>query len=102
MLTSEGKKQIILLSIFPALATVFLILRLARKRNPIGPDDWLLCFALLLLYQQAIGCFLCESTQYRTDPVLKLTKRLGAIKGGEGKHMKDLNQDEMTWLLKVN
>lgn len=63
MLASDGKKSIIILSILTPLSTVLLGLRLAKKRNLLGPDDWLLCFALLLLYLQAIGAFLRKDAE---------------------------------------
>ena len=58
MLTSDGKKSIIVLSILTPLSTFFLGLRLRKKRNLIGTDDGLLCFALVLMYLQAAGLFL--------------------------------------------
>lgn len=60
MLTDDGKKSIIILSVITSLSTVFLGLRLSKKRKLLGPDDWLLCSALFLLYLQVIGGFLCE------------------------------------------
>ena len=60
MLTSDGKRSIITLSVLTPLSTIFLGLRLERKRKLIGIDDWLLIFALVLLYLQAVGAFLCE------------------------------------------
>lgn len=61
MLAYDGKKSIIILSILTPLSTVFLALRLSKKRKLIGPDDWLLCSAVFLLYLQAVGAFLCRS-----------------------------------------
>ena len=61
MLAYDGTKTIIILSILTPLSTVFLGLRLSRKRKPIGPDDWLLSSAVVLLYLQAIAGILCRS-----------------------------------------
>ena len=63
MLTSDGKKSIIVLSILTPLSTIFLGLRLAKKGQLIGIDDWFLCFALVLLYLQAAGAFLRKDMQ---------------------------------------
>lgn len=61
MLASDGKKSIIIICVLTSLSTVFLGLRLSKKRKLLGPDDWLLCFALFLLYLQDIGAFLCKA-----------------------------------------
>lgn len=63
MLTFEGKKAIIVLSILTPLSTIFVGLRLARKQKVLGADDWLLCFALLLLYLQTVFGVLCKGAR---------------------------------------
>ncbi|KAL8732132.1 MAG: hypothetical protein Q9181_004047 [Wetmoreana brouardii] len=83
MVTADGKKSIIITTLLTPLSTVFLSLRLMRKRQMLGIDDWLLCFAVLMTWLLAVGSILM------------------AIKGGEGKQMNDLSPSELTWLLKL-
>lgn len=63
MLTPDGTRSITAVWVLTPLSTIFIVLRLARKRQLIGVDDWLLCFALLLLYLQAIGVTLRKSVE---------------------------------------
>ena len=60
MLTEDGKKSIIILTVLTPTTTLFLGLRLAmrRRREVIGVDDGLLCFALFMLYLQYVGALL--------------------------------------------
>lgn len=60
MVTEDGKKSIIILSCLTILTTIFVILRtvLRRRKDVLGVDDWLLAFALFMLYIQDIGAFL--------------------------------------------
>ncbi len=60
MLTFEAKKSILVLSFLTPLSTVFVGLRLARKQKHLGVDDWVLCFALVLLYLQTVFGVLCK------------------------------------------
>ncbi|KAL8963660.1 MAG: hypothetical protein Q9193_000104 [Seirophora villosa] len=53
-LTPDGKRAIAVIWVLTPLSTIFLVLRLARKREHIGIDDWLLGSAVLLLYGLAI------------------------------------------------
>ncbi|KAH8672145.1 hypothetical protein BGZ60DRAFT_527571 [Tricladium varicosporioides] len=84
-LSDTGKKSIIILSILTALSTLFVFLRLWKRKgvHNIGVDDGLLIFALVMIYAQDAGAFLL------------------AIKGGEGKPFATLTADEMTWLFKM-
>lgn len=61
-LTPDGKRAIALIWVLTPLSTFFLGLRLARKRQVIGVDDWLLGFAVLLLYGHATTGILCKDT----------------------------------------
>ena len=63
MLASDGKKSVIIVPILTVLSTVFLGLRLAKKRSNLRLDDWLLCVAVFLLYLQAIAAFLRKDTE---------------------------------------
>ena len=103
MLASDGKSFIIALSILTPLSTLFLGLRLSKKRKLIGIDDWLLCFALVLMYLQTAGGVLCTYILRLLEPLIILAHPCGlvAVKGGEGKQMKDLTPSELTWLFKV-
>ncbi|OJJ70074.1 hypothetical protein ASPBRDRAFT_197779 [Aspergillus brasiliensis CBS 101740] len=85
MLAADGLKAVIILPILTVLATFFLSWRLIqrRKKHALAIDDWLLAFALFMLYIEDAGAFLL------------------AVKGGEGKPMADLSEDEMLWLLKM-
>ena len=65
MLTSDGKKSIAVVWVLTVLSTVFLALRLVKKRKHIGIDDGLLCFAVVLLYLQAVGSTLCKPPKMR-------------------------------------
>jgi uncharacterized membrane protein required for colicin V production len=60
MVTRDGRKSIIILCVLTVLTTTFVILRgILRKRNRLlGIDDWLLAFALFMLYVQDVGAFL--------------------------------------------
>jgi hypothetical protein len=60
MVTRDGKKSIIILCILTILATTLFVLRgILRKRHGVlGADDWLLAFALFMLYVQDAGAFL--------------------------------------------
>ena len=60
MLSDDGKKSIVILTFLTSLSTVFLALRLVRKQKLLGLDDWLLCFAVFMLYLQDAGAFLCK------------------------------------------
>ncbi len=64
MLTFEAKKSIIVLSFLTPLSTVFVGLRLARKQKHLGVDDWVLCFALVLLYLQTAFGVLCKGAVF--------------------------------------
>ena len=59
-LAPDGIKSIILNTVLLVLTAVFLSLRLIRKRNAFGLDDWLLCIAMLLLILGDISEFLSE------------------------------------------
>lgn len=61
VLSSDGEKSVIILPILTVLSTVFFGLRLwTRKvKHAIAIDDWLLCFALFMLYVEDAGAFLC-------------------------------------------
>lgn len=65
MLTGDAKKSIIIITVLTVLSTVFLGLRLRRKRSTLGIDDWLLCFALLFIYLQDAGGYICRNPQPR-------------------------------------
>ncbi|CAG8949921.1 hypothetical protein HYFRA_00004251 [Hymenoscyphus fraxineus] len=85
MLADTAKDSIIILSILTAFSTLFVALRLTKRKlaKNLGVDDWFLIFALLMIYVQDVGAFLL------------------AIKGGEGKPFATLTPDEVTWLLKM-
>lgn len=102
MLTSDGKKSIIILSILTPLSTIFLGLRLAKKAKLLGLDDCLLCFAVLLLWLQNVGNYLCKlSPKTCSRPRLTRNPLKVATKGGEGRNLNELTPDEITWLGKV-
>jgi len=101
MLTSDGKKSIIIISILTPLSTIFLGLRLAKKLKLLGLDDWLLCFAVLLLWLQNVGNYLCNFIRWRAALDLANTNLIVATKGGEGRNLDELTPDEITWLGKV-
>lgn len=56
MLAEDGKKTIIILTVLTPTTTVFLALRLVmrKRRNVLGVDDGLLCFALFIIYLQYV------------------------------------------------
>ncbi|KAE8149087.1 hypothetical protein BDV25DRAFT_141139 [Aspergillus avenaceus] len=85
MLPGDAIKSVIILPILTVLATFFLGWRLVqrRKKHTLAIDDWLLTFALFMLYIEDVGAFLL------------------AVKGGEGKPIATLSEDEMLWLLKM-
>lgn len=60
MVTEDGRRTIIVLSVLTPVTTVFLGLRLAirQSRRVIGIDDGLLCFALVILYLRYVGAVL--------------------------------------------
>lgn len=63
-LSDTGKKSVIILSVLTALSTLFVFLRLWKRKgvHNIGVDDGLLIFALVMIYAQDAGAFLrkCE------------------------------------------
>lgn len=60
MLSPDGKKSTIILSVLTVFATTFFILRVifTKQTRSLGTDDWLLAFALLMLYVQDAGALL--------------------------------------------
>ncbi|KAL8753029.1 MAG: hypothetical protein Q9184_005543 [Pyrenodesmia sp. 2 TL-2023] len=101
-LTPDGKRAIAVIWLLTPLSTIFLGLRLARKREFVGIDDWLLGFAVLLLYGQAITGTLCKDTTMLELKVSADFQYSVAAKGGEGKQMTELTANEFSWMLKVN
>lgn len=105
MLSHDGKKSIIILSILTVITTVFCILRWIprRQKNLLGADDWLLAFALLMLYVQDAGAFLrmLISAGIIASSADQMTHAV-AIKGGMGKPIRTLTPDEVEWLFKVS
>ena len=99
MISSDGKKSIITLTVLTVISTVFLALRLWRKRKSLGADDWLLCFALLLIYIQDAGGYCCGYSMY--IGMRRSNMSIVAIKGGEGIPMEALTSQQLEWLLKV-
>lgn len=66
-LPADGRNQIIITVVLSVLATILVVLRISMRRAKaaIGADDWLLLFAVFMLYLQDIGAVLRESKAMR-------------------------------------
>ena len=66
-LAQDGIKSIIITTVLLVLTIVFLSLRLIKKRNALGLEDWLLCGAMLFLVLGDIGGYLSELRHFEND-----------------------------------
>lgn len=58
-LTNDARSFIIIVSILSAVSTLFGVSRLViRRRGLLGADDYVLAFALVMVWAQAAGAFI--------------------------------------------
>ncbi|KAI0140762.1 hypothetical protein BJ166DRAFT_110017 [Pestalotiopsis sp. NC0098] len=83
-LTKDASNFITIVTVMSTVSTAFAITRLIiRRRGLLGKDDYILAFAVVMVWVQAAGAFILN------------------ILGGVGKPFSTLQPDEITWLYKM-
>lgn len=66
-LAQDGINSTIINTVLLVLTIIFMLLRLIKKRNALGLEDWLLCVAMLFLVLGDIGVWLSELRHFGND-----------------------------------
>ena len=100
-LSQDSIKSILIDTVLLVLTIIFLSLRLIRKRNALGLEDWLLCIAMLILILGDIGDCLGELRSFRNATRTANETNTVVTKGGEGVSITTLNPEQVAWFYKV-
>ncbi|EED16368.1 integral membrane protein [Talaromyces stipitatus ATCC 10500] len=105
--SARGWEEIKIGIALSVLATIAVFLRfVARfvKKVKLGTDDWLALASLILISAMLIELIICTLTSYPSTSSFSLSDaiyRIGAAIGNSGKHLTDLDTDEVMMFYKT-